>query len=159
MKREKIWVTIVAGVLMLLGVSYFIKAAQDIPRLEKLTVESKSGPHTFDIEIAATPAEMETGLMYREHMEPGHGMLFELGRTDVARFWMKNTLIPLDMLFIAPDGIIKKIHENAVPESLTGISSDEPVSGVLELNGGRARVLGITVGDRVVHPYFSVKTH
>ncbi len=152
MKRLKL----VAGAaaLMLLGVSCFVVAAQDGPRLETLVISSKNGQHRFEVEIAATPVALEIGLMLREKMEENHGMLFQLGRTDVTRFWMKNTLIPLDMLFIAPDGTIKKIHGSAAPKSLESISSEVPVSAVLEINGGRSLALGIAAGDKVVHPYF-----
>ena len=93
--------------------------------------------------------------MFREHMDPDHGMLFEMDGTAITQFWMKNTLIPLDMLFIAPDGTIKTIHENAVPKSLDSISSEVPVSAVLELNGGRAQALGIAAGDKVIYSFFN----
>ncbi|MFH1157838.1 MAG: DUF192 domain-containing protein [Pseudomonadota bacterium] len=155
---------LVGAFLMLVGATYFAPPAQTVkqtperpapPGFEKLAIESKDGGrHAFWIEIADTREEGETGLMFREHMEPDRGMLFELGRTGVVRFWMKNTLIPLDMLFIAPDGTIRKIHENAEPKSLKSISSEVSVSAVLEINGGRAKALGLSAGDRVVHPYF-----
>ncbi len=157
MKLRWPFILTIAGMVMALaGASYFVAAANGDAHLEKLEIAGKGGvTRSFEVEIAATPVDMEIGLMFRKSMEPDHGMLFELGRTDVTRFWMKNTLIPLDMLFIAPDGTIKTIHENAEPQSLEGISSEVPVSGVLELNGGRARALGIVAGDKVIHPYFS----
>lgn len=152
---------LMGGTTVLAGISYFSTAAQkemgqsqSVQRVEKLQIESKGSTHTFQVEIADTPVGMEIGLMFREHMELDHGMLFQMGRTDMISFWMKNTLIPLDMLFVAADGTIKKIHENATPKSLEGIGSGFPVTGVLEINGGRARALGIVVGDRVTHPYF-----
>jgi uncharacterized membrane protein (UPF0127 family) len=156
MKLPKFIMPVVMGVTMLLaGASYFIETARSDTHFEKLVIVSKGGvKHSFDIEIADTWPELEQGLMFREHMEPDHGMLFELPETKVIRFWMKNTLIPLDMLFIAPDGTIKKIHEKAETKSLTGISSGVPVNAVLELNGGRARALGIVAGDKVMHAYF-----
>jgi uncharacterized membrane protein (UPF0127 family) len=86
-------------------------------------------------------------------------MLFEMGQEAITSFWMKNTLIPLDMLFIAKNGEIKTIHENAEPKSLTGISSEVPVYAVLEINGGRAKALGIKRGDQVIHPYFTGKNN
>jgi uncharacterized membrane protein (UPF0127 family) len=141
---------IASMLVMLAGVA----CSQEHPKLETLVIQSKSGKHTFQVEIAATPVAQEIGLMYREHLEPDHGMLFEMEKERITAFWMKNTLIPLDMLFIAQDGTIKGIHENATPKSLESISSEVPVSGVLEINGGLAKKLGIAVGDRVIHSFF-----
>lgn len=146
---------LIGGMMMLMGISYFISAAQHRVHLETLVIETKTGgKHTFKVEIADTPAKEETGLMFREKMAPERGMLFEMGRMGVVKFWMKNTALPLDMLFISADGKIKKVHENAVPQSLTVISSDVPVQAVLEINGGLVKALGISKGDMVVHPYF-----
>ncbi len=147
---------VMVSLMVLAGTTYFTKNAHADAHVDKLVIVSKDGTkHNFEVEIAATNVDREVGLMFRDHMAPDHGMLFEMEQTAPTSFWMKNTLIPLDMLFIAPDGTIKTIHENAVPKSLTGISSEVPVSGVLELNGGRAKTLGIAVGDKVVHSYFS----
>ena len=144
------------SVMFLAGTLYYTKALSDEAHVEKLEIVSKGNvKHTFEVEIAATPVDREVGLMFRTHMEPDHGMLFEMEKTEVTGFWMKNTLIPLDMLFIAPDGTIKTIRENAVPKSLDAVSSDVPVNAVLELNGGRARALGITAGDKVSHSFFA----
>ncbi|MCE9507817.1 MAG: DUF192 domain-containing protein [Alphaproteobacteria bacterium] len=146
---------LIAAAIVLVAGFYFSSVAQKGARLETLVIEGKlGGRHSFEVEIASTPAEEEIGLMFREQMAPDHGMLFEMGRTAKTSFWMKNTLIPLDMLFIAADGEIKTIHENAVPKSLEPLSSGVPVAAVLEINGGRARELGIRAGDRVIHPYF-----
>lgn len=152
----KIFLNIVMVALMTLtGISYFIHEAKAELKIEKLEIVGKDGKkHAFDIEIAATPVDREVGLMFRDKMSPGHGMLFEMDKTEVTNFWMKNTLIPLDMLFVAPDGTVKTIHQNAVPKDLTAISSEVPVNGVIELNGGRVQALGIAVGDKVVHPFF-----
>ena len=134
----------------------FANGAAAALRTEKLTiVSSKDGKkHDFDVEIADTPNSREIGLMFREKMDPDHGMLFEMDKDEPTAFWMKNTLIPLDMLFVAPDGTIKTIHQNAIPQDLTAISSGGPVTGVIELNGGRTQALGIVPGDKVVHPFF-----
>jgi len=152
----KIFVNVImVGLMTLAGVSYFTKAARADAHVEKLEITSKDGKkHDFEIEIAATEIDREVGLMFREHMDADHGMLFEMDSAEITRFWMKNTLIPLDMLFIGADGTIKTIHENAVPKSLDAVSSDVPVTGVLELNGGRAKALGIAAGDKVTHPFF-----
>jgi uncharacterized protein len=120
----------------------------------ELTIETASGKHRFAIEEAKTEAQMEQGLMYRRSMPPDAGMLFEYQRPQVMTFWMKNTLIPLDMVFIASDGTIADIHERAVPLLLDPINSAGPVLGVLELNGGTVARLGIKRGDRVLHPMF-----
>jgi uncharacterized membrane protein (UPF0127 family) len=122
---------------------------------ESLEIVGKDGArHAFKVEIASTAQERRAGLQFRERMAPDHGMLFVMDKAEVELFWMKDTLIPLDMLFIAPDGTIAKIHENAKPGDLTPISSGVPVSAVLEINGGRAAELGIAAGDKVDHPFF-----
>lgn len=108
----------------------------------------------FDVELALTEPQREHGLMFREKLGPYEGMLFEFYRDQQVSFWMKNTLIPLDMVFIAGDGTIKHIHANAVPLSTDTIPSEFPVRAVLEINGGSARLLGIKPGDKVKHPIF-----
>lgn len=125
-------------------------------KTEHLVIKGRDGKqHSFNIEVAATPVDLEIGLMYRKNLALGSGMLFEMGKEQVTKFWMKNTLIPLDMLFIGADGEIKTIHENAEPLSLTSVSSEVPVTAVLELQGGRVHALGIHKGDTVVHGYFA----
>jgi uncharacterized membrane protein (UPF0127 family) len=121
----------------------------------ELTIETASGKHHFNIEEAVTPQQMAQGLMFRRAMAADAGMLFEFDHLEPASFWMKNTVIPLDMLFIAPDGTIADFHERAVPMSLDPITSDRPVRAVLELNGGTVEKLGIKRGDKVVHPFFT----
>jgi uncharacterized membrane protein (UPF0127 family) len=120
----------------------------------ELTIETASGKQRFTVEEAKTDAQMEQGLMYRRSMPPNAGMLFEYQRPQIMIFWMKNTLIPLDMLFIAADGTIADIHERAVPLLLDPINSAVAVQAVLELNGGTVARLGIKRGDRVLHPMF-----
>ncbi|MGH6979618.1 MAG: DUF192 domain-containing protein [Stellaceae bacterium] len=115
-----------------------------------LVIDTASGPRHFDVELAVTPAQEEQGLMYRQRLAPDAGMLFVFDDTAIRTFWMRNTMIPLDMLFIAPDGRIVDIHERAVPLSENVIPSREPARAVLELNGGTAARLGIKIGD-VVH--------
>ncbi|HZS85034.1 MAG TPA: DUF192 domain-containing protein [Stellaceae bacterium] len=121
----------------------------------ELTIETAGGKRHFTVEVARTPEQMAQGLMFRRSLPPDAGMLFEYARPQIASFWMKNTLIPLDMLFIAADGRITGIHARAVPMSLEPITSDTPVLAVLELNGGTAERLGIKPGDRVDHPLFA----
>ena len=121
----------------------------------ELTITSASGDHKFTVELATTPAQQEQGLMYRRSMAPDAGMLFDFGRPQPTTFWMKNTLIPLDMLFVGADGRIVNIHERAVPMSEAMIPSQGVVRAVIELNGGTAARLGIRPGDRVIYPIFS----
>lgn len=117
---------------------------------EPLTVETASGKtHDFVAELALDNAQREQGLMFRKSMPPENGMLFDFGEARDVAMWMRNTLIPLDMLFIARDGRITHIHENAVPHSEAIISSRGPVKFVLELNGGAAKRFGIKPGDMV----------
>ncbi|MFO1085914.1 MAG: DUF192 domain-containing protein [Reyranellaceae bacterium] len=108
----------------------------------------------FDVELALTEAERSRGLMFREKLGPYDGMLFDFHQEAPVSFWMKNTLIPLDMVFIAADGTIRHVHANAVPLSTDTIPSEFPVRGVLEINGGSARLLGIKPGDKVKHAIF-----
>lgn len=108
----------------------------------------------FDVELATNDAERSRGLMFRKQLGPYEGMLFDFYQEMPVSFWMKNTLIPLDMLFIAGDGTVKHIHANAVPLSTDAIPSGYPVRAVLEINGGSAALLGIKPGDKVKHPIF-----
>lgn len=124
-------------------------------RTERLAIETAGGgKFRFDVEIAETPQQMMQGLMFRQSMPPDAGMLFVHRRDQVATMWMKNTLIPLDMLFIDREGRVVGIHKNAKPHSLDTIAAPGPVRAVLELNGGISDRLGIREGDRVVHPAF-----
>ena len=102
----------------------------------------------FDVELALNDAERARGLMFREKLGPYDGMLFDFYQEAPVSFWMKNTLIPLDMVFIAGDGTIRHIHANAVPLSTDTIPSGFPVRAVLEINGGSAKLLGIKPATR-----------
>lgn len=119
-----------------------------------LVVVTASREIKFDVELALNDAERARGLMYREKLGPYDGMLFDFHQDAPVSFWMKNTLIPLDMVFIAGDGTIKHVHANAVPLSTDAIPSQFPVRAVLEINGGSARLLGIKPGDKVKHAIF-----
>ena len=119
-----------------------------------LTIESATGRHDFSVEVATTPGQMEQGLMFRRSLAPEAGMVFDFKTPSMATMWMKNTLIPLDMLFVDAQGRIVNIHERAVPQSLDTISAAAPVRGVVELNGGTAARLGIRPGDRVLFSIF-----
>jgi uncharacterized membrane protein (UPF0127 family) len=114
-----------------------------------VTLQGAGGPHTVTVEVVKSPALLEKGLMYRKFMPADHGMLFLMGEVDDHHFWMRNTLIPLDMIFIRQDGTIARIAANTVPLSLEMVLSVEPVVAVLEIPGGRSAELGIRPGDRV----------
>jgi uncharacterized protein len=119
-----------------------------------LTIDTAKGAQRFTIELALSPEQQEQGLMFRSEMAPDAGMLFVFPQPQQAVFWMKNTLIPLDMLFIAADGRIADLHERAVPLSEANIVSQVPVRAVLELNGGTVQRLGLKVGDQVHYATF-----
>lgn len=123
-------------------------------RLEAVEVVTSRGRARFQVEIAATPAEQAKGLMFRKSLAPDRGMLFTYKRPQPAAFWMKNTLIPLDIIFIQPDGRILSIVRNARPHDETPLPSGGMILGVLEIAGGRAAQLGILPGDRVLHRIF-----
>ncbi|HVC51302.1 MAG TPA: DUF192 domain-containing protein [Stellaceae bacterium] len=123
----------------------------------QLTIVSASGPHKFTVELATTPAQQAQGLMFRRSLAPDAGMLFDFGTPTTVSFWMKNTLIPLDMLFVAQDGRIVGIHARAVPELTDPIPSPGLVRAVIEVNGGTADRLGIKPGDRVIYPIFGAR--
>ena len=117
--------------------------------LVPLTIESGGRRHRFTVEVARTPEQQEHGLMERRALAANAGMLFPFDPPRPASFWMRNTLIPLDMIFIRPDGSIARVAANAAPLSETPIAVVEPMTAVLELKGGRAAELGIRAGDRV----------
>ncbi|TCV62243.1 hypothetical protein EDE05_13152 [Neorhizobium sp. R1-B] len=118
---------------------------------DELSIRTAAGKtHEFSVELAVTDAQRAQGLMFRKTMPPDHGMLFDFGEARPVAMWMENTILPLDMLFIQGDGTISHIRENAVPYSRDVIDSRGSVKFVLELNGGRARSLGIKAGDKVI---------
>ena len=121
---------------------------------EPLTIQTKRGPAAFTVEVAVTPDERAKGLMYRTELKPDAGMLFDFRADQPVYMWMKNTYIPLDMIFIQGDGRILRIAENTTPLSERIIASGGPVRAVLEVIGGTAQKLGIAPGDRVAHPMF-----
>lgn len=123
-------------------------------RLETVEVLTSRGRARFQVEIAATQAEQARGLMFRKSLAPDRGMLFTYKRPQPAAYWMKNTLIPLDIIYIQPDGRILSIVRNARPHDETPLPSGGLVLGVLEIAGGRAAQLGILPGDRVLHRIF-----
>jgi len=119
-----------------------------------LVIDTGARQIKFEVDLALTDAERTRGLMFRDQLGPYEGMLFDFYQEAPESFWMKNTLIPLDMVFIAGDGTVRHIHANAKPLSTDAIPSEYPVRAVLEINGGSARLLGIKPGDKVKHPIF-----
>jgi uncharacterized protein len=123
---------------------------------DSLTIETADGRRfDFEIELARTPKQRAQGLMFRRDMPEMSGMLFVYDKEWEINMWMKNTIIPLDMVFIKSDGRIATIAERTIPYSLATISSLQPVAGVLELNGGTVARLGIRRGDRVLYSAFT----
>jgi len=129
-------------------------ATRPSARLDTVEIQTSRGPVRFTVELAITPAEQQRGLMFRKSLAPDHGMLFPYSRPQRAAFWMKNTLIPLDIIYIAPNGRVLSIARNAVPHDETPIPSGGLIGGVLEIPGGRAAQLGILPGDRVINKIF-----
>jgi uncharacterized membrane protein (UPF0127 family) len=122
--------------------------------LDALKIATSTGEHSFQVEIAKDDATRERGLMDRRYMAADRGMLFEFDHDAPASFWMKNTYIPLDMIFIARSGLVTHIVANAEPLSERVIPSGGPCAAVLELNGGTAAAIGLKVGDKIRHPFF-----
>ena len=130
-------------------------AAPQAQKLEPLAVLTGAGRREFQVEVARNDDDRARGLMFRRSLSPDRGMLFDFARVEPVSMWMQNTYIPLDMLFIRPDGSVARVAENAEPLSTRTIPSGEPVLAVLELAGGTAARLGIKAGDRVEHPLFA----
>lgn len=131
--------------------------AIDFGAPEALSIQSDGSTHNFNVEIADTPEKQTRGLMYRDVVAPDAGMLFEYDGQGVLSIWMKNTGVPLDVIFIRKNGKILKIEHSATPYSLRSISSEATVAAVLELAGGRALELGIMPGDVVKHGFFGTE--
>jgi uncharacterized membrane protein (UPF0127 family) len=136
-------------------VGFLLVAGQALPAgLQTLEIISGTGVHVFSVEIADTEPAREKGLMFRKQLPDGQGMLFDFHREQEVSFWMKNTYIPLDLIFIQGNGRILRIAENAKPLSTALLPSQGPVLAVLEVSGGIAHRLGIRPGNRVAFPIF-----
>lgn len=144
------------GLCLAVGGNSAIAEAQALPALSRLSIVSADGrERVFRVELAQTEKQHLRGLMYRQSLPEDGGMLFDYGSEREIAMWMKNTFIPLDMLFIDKAGVIRHIHENAIPHDETAIPSGGPVRAVLELKGGVVAKLGIREGDRILSPVFS----
>jgi uncharacterized membrane protein (UPF0127 family) len=130
------------------------KPQPELPK-EKLVITTKDGAkHVFNVEMAIDPMQQITGLMFRTSVPADGGMLFDWGTPRDSQMWMKNTLVPLDMVFVNQDGTIRSIAENTVPESLAVIDSRGPVRATVELQAGITAKLGIVAGDKVTQRIF-----
>lgn len=123
-------------------------------RSDEVLVRWTGGNARFSVEVADDADERAQGLMFRERMARGAGMLFVYDTPQPVAFWMKNTLIPLDMIFAGADGVVRHVHANAVPGDETSIPGGQDILVVLEINGGLAQGLGIAPGAQMRHPAF-----
>lgn len=137
----------VAGLCLVLAGQAQASCAPD-----NIDIRGASGTARFTVEVADDGAERARGLMFRDSMATGQGMLFVYETPQAVSFWMKNTLIPLDMIFADQTGRITRVHSNAVPGDLTPIAGGDGVQFVLEINGGLARRMGIVEGAEMRHP-------
>lgn len=162
MTRKQILLTLSAFLVGALFVSAMTAVAKTTFPKDTIYIaqaESKEDPLAFEVELARTPEQLRQGLMFRTYLGENSGMLFIFDPPTETGFWMRNTLIPLDIIFVDIEGRITKIHENAIPLDETSISSDGTVRGVLEIAGGRSQDLGIQVGDIIHHKSFGNDLH
>ena len=146
------------GIFVLLGlVLAALPLAGASAKTDTLTIVTSDASHEFNVELALTAAERAKGLMFRRTMADNEGMLFDFGREQTINMWMRNTYISLDMIFAFEDGTINRIAEQTEPHSERTIPSGGKVRYVLEIKGGLARRLGISPGDRIVHPLIEAK--
>ena len=140
--------------LSVLSLALVLSAPAQAQALDPLQIVSGGKTHSFQVEVADSPEETERGLMNRKELGRDRGMIFDFGAPRPTGMWMKNTLIPLDMLVLDTDGTILAIARNARPGSLRIVDPGIPVKGVLEINGGQAAELGLKPGDKVRHRIF-----
>jgi len=147
---------IVAALLLLAGIAASPAGGQDAPlaKIEPVTVATDLGATMFTAEIADSEPLRERGLMFRQRLPEDRAMLFDFEAPRAVAMWMKNTLIPLDMVFIRNDGVVAYVAEMTVPGSLDAVGVQEPIRAVLEVAGGTAQRIGLRSGDRVYHRIF-----
>ncbi|WP_066706466.1 DUF192 domain-containing protein [Celeribacter ethanolicus] len=151
-ERRAVLASVAIGAALLASVS--VAAAQSTCDQTEVIVTGEGTSARFSVEIADDAGERALGLMNRTEMAHSHGMLFVYEKPQPVAFWMANTLIPLDMIFIDRRGVVTRVHENAVPLDRTPIPGGDAVFAVLEINGGLASGLGIEAGDVLRHPAF-----
>lgn len=142
-------------VKLFLAVLLVASCSKENDNTPNLTIVTENGPVAYVVENAQTTAELEKGLMFRESLAPDAGMIFDLSKVEQAVMWMKNTKIPLDMLFIDQDGMISWIYENAEPESTNFIIPPFPATAVVEINAGDVQKNNIKIGDIVKHKFLN----
>ena len=146
-----------AAVVLFAAHLFFQNAfAQEMMRIEPVTIVTAQASTTFSAEVADTEITRERGLMFRQVMPPDQAMLFDVGAPRPISMWMKNTYVALDMVFVRQDGTIAAIAQNTVPKSLDTIGVQEPVRGVIELAAGTAKRIGLAKGDRVMSSIFNL---
>ncbi len=146
---------LVVAVVALSGIGGALAQSVSFGQSRLEVVSGDGRHHPFAVELASTEEQLSQGLMFRKSLAADAGMLFDFGRSRDVAMWMKNTLIPLDMLFMDRTGKVVYIEEYAVPGTLQPRGPSEPVLGVLEVAAGTARRLGLHAGDRVLHPMFA----
>lgn len=151
--RPSAWLRRVVVLLILLATAQVFGADLEF-ETTPLTIDAATGRFEFEVELATTAEQRRQGLMFRDSLDDDHGMLFDFGRTAPVTMWMRNTYVPLDMLFIDAGGQIRRIVENTQPLSDAVIGSGGPVRAVLELRGGVSAELGLRPGDQVIHAMF-----
>ena len=149
--------TVLARAMLTLAVVGLMAAGGVSGAAERNTIEiaSRTGVHLFSVEFVDNDKDRAQGLMYRKSLPEGQGMLFDFKKDQDVAFWMENTYISLDMIFIRGDGTIARIEQNTTPLSTRNIPSGGPVRGVLEVIAGTVKKLGIAPGDKVAHPIFA----
>ena len=143
---------VIRSIVLALGFAVSTGSANASCDPERVDLRGEWGQARFSVELADTDETRALGLMHRESMATMAGMLFLYEEAQRVGFWMKNTLIPLDLIFMSPDGVVQRIHENAIPLDETIIMGGDGILAVLEINGGMAKTLGITVGSQLRHP-------
>jgi uncharacterized membrane protein (UPF0127 family) len=152
-RRRPLHPAIVQLFALLLSV-WMASGARAEPAFERLEIVTASGSHAFETEVARTMEERATGLMFRRELAENRAMLFDFGVEQKVMMWMKNTYIPLDMIFVGKNGRVVSIAHDAKPMSEDLIPSGGPTYAVIELAGGVAKKIGVAVGDRVRHSIF-----
>ncbi|MCG7626588.1 DUF192 domain-containing protein [Epibacterium sp. MM17-32] len=151
----------IRGAITALGIALLTSGAARADRAcapDRVDLRGEWGQASFTVELAETPDARAQGLMHRAEMPPRAGMLFVYEHPQRVAFWMKNTLISLDMIFVGADGVVDHIHENAIPGDLTPIPGGDEVMVVLEVNAGVVAAYGISVGSQMRHEVFSSET-
>lgn len=149
------WALFVALLLSFAPPPAAVSADEAVSIVEQLEIDTGSGAHPFLVEVARTEPQRERGLMFRRALPADHGMLFNFETERPVQMWMRNTYLPLDMIFISRSGKVVGLAENTEPLSESIISSGAPAYAVLEVNAGVAAAIGLKIGDRVKHPFFS----